>query len=179
MRSQRSQVPEAVAKRASEQVALHLARLPEWQSAETVASYFATRGEFDPGVVAGESHAQGKTVVYPRVLGPGAMAFYKWQPGDPLQPNSFGIPEPLAEAEPVPAQDINFFMVPLLACDRSGARLGYGGGFYDRLLNQSEGFRCGVGYNQQYVAQLPRESHDQRLEAFISESGLIRFNRVG
>ena len=85
------------------------------------------------------------------------------------------IAEPPATAETIPVATIDFFLVPLLACDQYGTRLGYGGGYYDRLPEGAVGCECGLGFNFQKVADLPGEQHDVRMQAFLSESGFEIF----
>ena len=75
----------------------------------------------------------------------------------------------------VDAATIDLFLTPLLGCGHSGMRLGYGGGFYDRLFAQVGGLRLGVGFALQRVSDWESEAHDQRLDGFLSEEGLTVF----
>jgi len=89
-----------------------------------------------------------------------------------LAPGAFGIHEPL-DSWPRAAPDM--LLVPLLAFDTSGHRLGYGGGFYDRTLTLLNVPAIGIAYAGQQVALLPHMTHDQRLNAVLTERGLTRF----
>ena len=90
------------------------------------------------------------------------------------------IPEftetPLPDVSTLAIEDIDLFLTPLLGCGTSGIRLGYGGGFYDRVFANASGFRLGVGFDIQRVADWPVETHDQRLNGYLSESGLVLFD---
>ena len=89
-----------------------------------------------------------------------------------LAPGSFGIPEPLAHW---PRAVPDMLLVPLLAFDASGHRLGYGGGYYDRTLEKRPVPAIGIAYAGQEVSSLPAEPHDMALSAILTENGLLRF----
>ncbi|WOJ90620.1 5-formyltetrahydrofolate cyclo-ligase [Methylocapsa polymorpha] len=104
-----------------------------------------------------------------------ALVFRQWRPGEPTVKGKMAISEPLASAPEV-APDLLF--VPLAAFDRTGHRIGYGAGFYDRTL---AGLRAakricavGVAYASQALPMVPHETHDQRLDYVLTERELIR-----
>ena len=91
---------------------------------------------------------------------------------------SFGIGEPAA-GEAWPIEDIDLIVVPAVAYDRRGRRLGRGGGFYDRFLARG-GLRartCGLAFAQQIVQELPAESHDYPVEIVVTDREVLRINR--
>lgn len=102
------------------------------------------------------------------------LIFRAWQPGQPTIAGRWDIPIPAEEA-PVVEPDI--LLVPLLAFDRHGYRLGYGGGFYDRTLECLRARRrvmaIGVAYAGQEIEEVVRDIHDQPLDAVLTETGLI------
>lgn len=103
------------------------------------------------------------------------LLFRPWSPGTPMAPGPMGTQHP-AEGEPVTP---DWLIVPLLAFDRTGARLGYGGGYYDRtlaLLRRSDPrlTAIGVAYAAQEIAHVPTGPHDARLDAIATERELIR-----
>jgi 5-formyltetrahydrofolate cyclo-ligase len=107
-----------------------------------------------------------------------ALVFREWQPGDELAPSDLDIPEPtIDKSVGIP----EFLLVPLLAFDRQGYRLGYGGGYYDRTLQDLRATRditaIGIAYQGQEVDSVPHESFDQRLDGVITEAGVTRFNQ--
>lgn len=173
--AQRKRYNSDCARRSAEAVASQITALPEWQSANIIASYMAYSGELDLLAADNRARDAGKTVVYPRIVGAGLLEFRHWQPDDAIDHTAYGLAQPTADAMIMATGDIDLFLVPLLGCDQRGIRLGYGGGYYDRALCQATGFLCGVGYAWQYVDTLPGEVHDQRLNAFISDSSIVRF----
>jgi 5-formyltetrahydrofolate cyclo-ligase len=143
-----------------------------------VAGYWPTRDEADPRELMEALAARGATLTMPRIEDRNAaLSFRRWSKGDPLVDNRHAIREPLAEA---PRVSPNLVLVPLLAFDATGHRLGYGGGYYDRTL---AGLRAagpvtaiGVAYAGQEIAAVPHEANDQRLDMILTELGLRRFS---
>ncbi|MEI9888639.1 MAG: 5-formyltetrahydrofolate cyclo-ligase [Rhizomicrobium sp.] len=144
----------------------------------TVAGYFPLRDEADPRALMAALAARGHKLALPCVESGKPLVFRAWKMGHAMRANAgaFGIAEPLAEA---PAVAPTLVLVPLLAFDAAGHRLGYGGGYYDRTLAALEGARAiGIAYAGQEVAALPREPHDHPLEAVLTENGLRRFEKA-
>ena len=141
-----------------------------------VAGYFPFRDEADPRALMAALSAKGHPLALPSVEPDRPLTFRAWAIGDAMHLSAYGIPEPLASApEAVP----NLVLVPLLAFDAAGHRLGYGGGFYDRTLQALKGVvAIGVAYAGQEVPALPREAHDHPLHAVITENGLRRFHHT-
>lgn len=159
----------------AQRVAEKLLTLSEWQRAGCIAVYRAIGDELDPSYAAANAVQAGKRVVYPRIVGPSELVFCDWQAGEPLETRVAGITQPTAAATIANLETIDFFLIPLLGCDLAGFRLGYGGGFYDRVLANTEGFRCGVGYQAQIFSALPREAHDEPMHCMVTELGAHRF----
>jgi len=123
--------------------------------------------------------AQGHTGGLPVVPGRGRpLRFHGWRPGDPLAAGVMGIPIPLATA---PELDPDLLLVPLLAFDRAGYRLGYGGGFYDRTLAalraRREVLAVGVAFAAQEVPEVPHGPGDQRIDWVVTERAAISVGR--
>ena len=152
-----------------------LTAAPCWKNALTIASYCPIGSEQTPSLIEKAAANEGKTLVYPRVLDSGKMVFKTPVPRDTFEISPYGIHEPPASANTLDSSKINLFLIPLLACDQYGTRLGYGGGYYDRLLETAPGFRCGLGFDFQRVTDLPREQHDVRMQGFLSNSGFEIF----
>jgi 5-formyltetrahydrofolate cyclo-ligase len=93
-----------------------------------------------------------------------------------MRVHAYGVTEPQFESEIVTPAVV---LVPLLAFDATGYRLGYGGGFYDRTIEALRAIRpieaIGIAYAGQEVAAVPRDDHDQRLDAVVTEEGFRRF----
>ena len=118
----------------------------------------------------------GRTIALPVTTGPNSpLSFRRWTPGCEMQADQYGVMTPIGTRQIKP----ELILVPLLAFTGSGARLGYGGGYYDRTLTalraQSEVFACGVAYAGQEVASLPTDEHDEHLDGILTEDGFRSF----
>jgi len=143
-----------------------------------VSGYAAFRDEADPALLLLALAARGHPLALPAITVKGeALRFHRWQPDDALALHAFGVEEPHPTAEIV-IPDI--LLVPLLAFDASGHRLGYGGGYYDRTLEALRARKpitaIGIAYAGQEIAALPHEAHDQRLDGVLTEKGLRWFS---
>ena len=144
-----------------------------------VAGYWPLREEADPRPLMQTLAAKGHPLVLPRILRRTApLEFRRWIEGDPLRPNAFEIAEPLATAE---IMTPSILLVPMLAFDAAGCRLGYGGGYYDRTLARLRAagkiVAVGIAYSGQEVAGVPRREHDEPLDAVLTENGMRNFAR--
>jgi 5-formyltetrahydrofolate cyclo-ligase len=116
-------------------------------------------------------HDRGNRVALPVTPRRGeALTFRRWRPGDALIQERFGTMRPIGDVV-VP----EMLLIPLLAFDAAGGRLGYGGGFYDRTLAELPGrFRLGCAFAAQQVDAVPVGPYDLRLDAVATENGIIR-----
>lgn len=138
-----------------------------------VSGYYPIRTEIDPLPALAEASAWGP-VGLPVIMGKDLpLTFRAWTPGCAMQPGPYGAPIPADAAEVTP----QILIVPLLAFDRDGGRLGYGGGFYDRTLAQlrqlGPALAIGFAYAAQEVAKVPTEATDIRLDLVVTESEVI------
>jgi 5-formyltetrahydrofolate cyclo-ligase len=145
-----------------------------------VGAYVAMKDEADPHLLVKTLVLKNCTLALPRVVARDEpLAFHRWKPGDELRRGAFGILEP---AKDTPLAFPHILLVPLLAFDARGHRLGYGGGFYDRTLDflraNSTVRAIGVAYAGQEVGELPREDHDHVLDAIITENGVREFHHT-
>jgi 5-formyltetrahydrofolate cyclo-ligase len=139
-----------------------------------VGGYHALREEADPSLLLARLVGLGCQVAFPRVTAKDqALDFHHVPGGDVLEPGSFGIREPL---EDWPRARPDMLLVPLLAFDARGHRLGYGGGFYDRTLALLKVPAIGIAYAGQEAASLPRGPHDMALSMIVTELGVRRFS---
>lgn len=91
-----------------------------------------------------------------------------------LVPSTFGVPEPIGSEIPAAAQDISTIILPMLGFDRTGGRIGYGAGYYDRFLSKHPGLRkIGVAFGCQEFAGLPVDENDIRMDYIITEDGIV------
>ena len=151
---------------------LLLSTLP-LQPGAKIAGYWPLSGELDTVPAMEALHAKKYTVCLPVVTGnEQPLIFRIWQPDMKLAEGYSGTRTPPAHAAETRP---NILLVPLIAFDRAGYRLGYGGGFYDRTINdlrQSGGVTAvGIAYAAQQVAQVPHDRDDARLDWIITEDG--------
>ena len=139
-----------------------------------VGGYHALSDEADPAMLLERLVELGCHIAYPRVAGKGlALEFHRVPDGEVLAPGAFGIHEPL---DTWPRATPAMLLVPLLAFDAAGHRLGYGGGFYDRTLALLNVPAIGIAYAGQEVASLPHLPHDRTLNMVLTEQGIRRFS---
>jgi len=152
---------------ASLRAAGHAGDLP---SVDIVAVYRAIGSEIDADALALALAREGRHLCLPVVIERDApMIFRRWSPGEPLELDAAGVPAPFPLAEAVVP---GLIITPLLAFDARGARLGQGGGFYDRTFAAlPDAIRVGFAYAGQQVENLPLEPHDIRLHGVLTESG--------
>jgi 5-formyltetrahydrofolate cyclo-ligase len=137
-----------------------------------VSGYWPLADEFDPRPAMAQLARLGHPLALPRVQGRGrTLAFYAWQPGDQLLAGPFQVMEPSPDA---PLVTPEILLVPLLAFDRAGRRLGYGAGYYDMVLRDLRArlpapFAIGVAFAAQEVPEVPTGPRDQTLDAVVTE----------
>lgn len=144
-----------------------------------VAGYHALGAELSPWPVLRKLQAAGARVVLPVAPAPHApLVFRAFAEDQPLEPDAARIPSPTQDAETLTP---DLVIAPLIAFDRAGYRLGQGGGYYDRTLAALRAtgrlFVIGLAYAGQEVDQIPRDAHDQPLDAILTESGYHRIRR--
>jgi 5-formyltetrahydrofolate cyclo-ligase len=142
-----------------------------------VALYRAIGSELDTDALAQSLAASGRTLCLPVVLErDAAMIFRLWSPGDPLEMDVAGCPAPFPLAATVIP---DLILTPLLAFDDFGARLGQGGGFYDRTFaTLPDVVRIGFAYDGQRLENIPMDAHDQRLHGVLTEVSYRAFGGI-
>lgn len=166
---------------AANAVADHICQHPQFAHAGYVAGYWATRAELPLHALQVRLRPH-QIWCLPVVQSDGRLLFGPWRQGDPLISNRYGIPEPdLAPESLLAASEMSLVLLPLLGFDRSGHRLGMGGGYYDRSFafrrNQpAPPCLLGVAYACQEIETLPAAEWDVSLDALASERELLIFN---
>ncbi len=103
------------------------------------------------------------------------MTFHQINDFTNLEERAFGLKEPDPKKSPlVPVKELDLIIVPGLAFDQEGARLGFGGGFYDRFLPKVRAKTIALAFSCQLVSVVPTEEHDQKVDHIISPEGFYR-----
>jgi 5-formyltetrahydrofolate cyclo-ligase len=150
-----------------------------------VACYLANDGELDPALLVRRLRSGSREVYLPVLDGP-MLRFAPWAEGETLRRNRFGIPEPPRRGHARGTIGLDVILVPLVAFDDAGNRLGMGGGFYDRTLARLARRRAwrrprlvGVAYGFQQVQALPARSWDVPLCGVVTDRGYHIASRSG
>jgi 5-formyltetrahydrofolate cyclo-ligase len=157
-----------------------LEQLPEYHTDLRVAGYWATNGELPLNLAIPPLATRGQQFLLP-VIGPGLrLRFAPWSAGQDVQPNQYGIPEPANPGELLEPFQLDLVLLPLLAFDRRGNRLGYGGGYYDRAFaflqeqaRPTEPLLVGIGYAFQELPAIEPAAWDVPLDYIATEQELI------
>lgn len=141
-----------------------------------VSAYWPMGSELDPRPLMRALHGEGHRIALPVVIAADRpLVFRAWSPGDELEPAAFNTRVPGPDK---PELTPSVVLAPLLAFDREGYRLGYGGGFYDRTLailrRRGAVLAVGLAYAAQEVRAVPRDRNDKRLDWIVTEAEAIR-----
>ena len=157
----------------AERIADRFLGLPEVEAAETVMLYWSFGSEVPTADLIQRLHQRGATVVLPRIEG-SELVPVRFAPGDPTAPTSFGAHEPVGGTTIAPGE-LDLVAVPGVAFDRDGRRIGYGAGYYDRLLPATRATAVGVAFDLQVLDEaLPAGGGDVEVDLIVTESATIR-----
>lgn len=142
----------------------------------SISGYMPIGSEIDPQTLMAQLSARGSTLCLPDTNTPDApLNFRRWNFGDDLRPGNYGIPVPAGDADDIRP---DLLLVPMLAFDRGGHRLGYGGGYYDRTIAALGAEKTittvGLAFSGQVRDDLPVGPHDMRLDWIVTESAALR-----
>jgi len=176
----REQVPESERARMSRSIAARIAEMESYRSAKTILAYMNFGAEFESEILVRQALASGKILLLPKVnVAMRELELHRVEGADAqLAPGAYGIREPIAERceRLVRLEEIEFILLPGVAFGRDGARLGYGGGFFDKLLARMTHRPVLVAgaYSMQLAASIPMEANDRRVDWLVTESETIR-----
>jgi 5-formyltetrahydrofolate cyclo-ligase len=169
------------ARRKSRAACRHLIEIDQFARADAVMVYMPVPGEVDAMPLALAAWQRGKTVLVPKVFWDHKhmVAVTCKSIDDEMVETRYGIREPVG-GEVWPIEQVDLIVVPALAFDRAGNRLGRGGGFYDRFLAQPgvRAVRCGLAFREQVVDELPAETHDRPVHLLATDEELLRFDHI-
>ncbi|MEM1241649.1 MAG: 5-formyltetrahydrofolate cyclo-ligase [Cyanobacteria bacterium P01_H01_bin.26] len=169
----RQAMPPRVWQQKCDRICTHLTQWSTFQSARTVLAYCSFRNEPDLGALLAQQRSWGLPRCQEKDL-----IWHRWFPSCrwPLRSGTYGITEPDPTSPHVDPRRVDLILVPAVACDVRGYRLGYGGGFYDRMLSQP-GWRnkptVGIVFEFARLPQIPKNSWDRPLDGICTESGLF------
>ncbi len=152
-----------------------------WQGAKRVGLYAAFDNEVDTRLVFERGLAENKLMAFPRVTGVGEMVYLREDRWSDMEPNEWGILEPASSSERIPIEDLDLVAVPGVAFSRDGYRIGFGGGYYDRLLValRPGTLSVGLAYSFQVLDRLPNEQHDRCVDRVVTEQGFVKMRLKG
>jgi 5-formyltetrahydrofolate cyclo-ligase len=143
-----------------------------------VAAYLSMANEPGTGPLLAGLHDRGTDVIVP-VTGPDhSMAWVRWLPDTNSVVSAIGVPEPSGEQlGPAALAEAGLVIVPALAIDHAGNRLGRGAGYYDRALAETRAPRCALVFADELVNHVPHEDHDLPVDLVVTEIGIFRVPR--
>lgn len=167
--AQRRQIPNEIWQQKSQALCDRIANWQIFQQAQNILAFMSFRQEPDlnslwqrfPDKTWGFSRCVEKDLIWHQV----AIADFESN----MRSGAFGILEPRQELPLMDLDNIDLILIPAVACDRRGYRLGYGGGFYDRWLPNSTGFKAGIIFDDFYIDAIPKDIWDVPLDAVITE----------
>jgi len=157
--------------KASQMIVEFLEELPQVQSARRILAFSPLKGEpqilgFLEGILDNK-----REVFLPRIKGD-KLELIKIQNLDDLTEGTFGVMEPCHDLQATDQNFFNIILVPGVGFSEKCDRLGFGKGFYDKLLNDIQGYKIGIGYEFQVLPDLPTENHDVKMDMVVSENGV-------
>jgi 5-formyltetrahydrofolate cyclo-ligase len=151
----------------------HILKSPLWPSRGRVGLYFSTKNEVLTYSLFQRALEQGLHVYFPRVEQ--GLGFYEVNGPEDLQRGAWAIMEPLRHCLPIPPEEkLDLLVVPGVVFTKDGYRLGYGRGFYDRIVDDIAKSSVGIAYDFQLVESVPLDEWDKRLDAVITEKHVYR-----
>ena len=171
----RAGLPPMIRESASRAIAARVADLPAWRHARTVALHAPLGAEVDTAELARLAEGAGKRIAWPRIASPGPALEFACCASGALIPGPARALEPPPSAPSIPLDAIDLFVVPGVAFDARGGRLGRGRGHYDATLGliRPGAGRVGLAFDEQVVDHVPTEPHDVPLDAVVTGSRVL------
>jgi 5-formyltetrahydrofolate cyclo-ligase len=178
MRSVRRVLSKDACDERSAKLCARVLELPEVIAAKTVVGFAAFGKEPRLALALRALDERGVITGLPRVEESGELlTLHRYRDGEPLEESGYGIVEPLQSAPRIAAADIDVIVVPGLCFDASGFRVGYGKGFYDRLLpTLPRALRVGICYDHELLGELPSTSNDAPVHLVVTDARVLRIS---
>lgn len=150
--------------------------LPEWAAAETVLAFVSMSREVQTAALVEAAWRAGKTVATTRMNRTrDDLELAAWREGDPLEESGMMFRQPTADAPVVPDEAVDLVLVPALAVDERGHRIGYGKGFYDRLLPRvARATRVALIFDFERIVEVPNRPEDTPVDVIVTDARVIR-----
>jgi 5-formyltetrahydrofolate cyclo-ligase len=177
--ARRDALPADARKVAAEAIAARAFPLPI-RPGTVVSGFMSLKSEINPLPLMQKLAEQGARLALPRIVGRGSpLSMRAWEFGGPLERGQWGIREPKADA---PEVNPDVLLVPLLAFDRAGYRIGYGAGYYDMTIRRLRALKAaaavGVAFAVQEIPEIPKTPRDERLDLVLTEHEVIDLRDV-
>lgn len=145
----------------------------EYEEAKVIFSFVGMETEIGTSPILTDALKRGKRVGVPKCVSKGVMLVYEIHGLSDLKPGAFGILEPEDKAVLIRPEEIDLALIPCLSAWKDGRRLGYGGGYYDRYLENVTGYRAVLCREKMMCRDIPTEPHDKFMDAVICEGGIF------
>lgn len=175
LRSMRREQDRNVAAEASDLICKRVMALEEYRNSSVILAYMAARGEVDVEAIVRDAVLSGKKAAFPLCTENGGLRLLIPESSDSFSVGAYGILEPNPEKSmEISPDELDLIIVPAVAYTECCARLGQGGGYYDRLLAKTDACSVGVGFDFQLLPSLPIEPHDRTLDYVVLPSGVFK-----
>jgi len=176
-KNQRLETDNKYKMKADDLILENIKKCSEFDNAETILIYKSTDIETNTDLIIKHCFCEGKKIALPRCGAKHSMNFYYYNDGEALEISRYGIAEPFQnESRIVTDFSKCVCVVPGLAFDRSGYRLGYGGGYYDRFLSVNNIISIGICYFRFIADMLPLDKYDKNVDFLVTEEFLEGYN---
>lgn len=149
-------------------------QIPQFQNAQSILAYYPFKNEVDIGPLI-KKYIRTKKILLPRIKDH-SICVYEIKKLKDLHEGTYNIMEPHQNCLQHDTKNISIILVPALAFDLSGNRLGYGKGYYDFLLKNTTSIKIGLGYDFQILKKIPVQPHDQKMDMIVTEKQILNFN---
>lgn len=176
VRAARATLTETERANAARAVAHTVLGLWDLHEAKALMAYLATFEEIDPHPIVDALRVRGLTIAMPRIDEPAGLAVHVVENDSLLVTGPFGVLEPALSTPRLRPDELDVVLVPGVAFDPAGGRIGYGGGFYDQLLPRLRGdcVRIGLAFDEQIVEEVPVQPHDSPVDVVVTPSAVYR-----